>query len=318
LPHLASAANREAMREVLACHLGTELRLDSPGQLTCRVLKHTPGKRCVIAYDLDRHGKVTRLIGKLYRKDRGEASFANLQRLWQAAQRTGFRMPEPLAYLPELGMVLQTAVPGVPLTPKVVGEPWSERLAGVARHLALLHSLEVRFSTTKGFYDHVAKYYRPESEAALDTYPDLRSLLVRLWQALLSADRLHAVPVGPVHGDVHFAHLYVDGRDVYLIDFDGACLSHAALDVGSLLVALRVYCGPQSQALERHFLRAYLTCQPPESLVGLDQYEALAYWRRALICLRQQRTPAWSEQVGQHLHAGMACLAGKRSVCRSV
>lgn len=300
------------MREVLAWHLGTAIRLDRPGQLTCRVLKHTPGKRCVIAYDLDRHGQVTRLIGKLYRKDRGEAIFANLQRLWQAAQHTGFRMPEPLAYLPELGMVLQMAVPGGPLTPSMLGEPWSQTLAGVARHLALLHSLEVRFSTTKGFHDHVTKYYRPESGAAPDAYPELRSRLARLWQALLSADRWPAVPVGPVHGDVHFAHLYVDGRDVYLIDFDGACLSHAALDVGNLLVALHVYCGPQSQAFERHFLRAYLARQPAESLVGLEQYKALAYLRRALICLRRRRTPAWSAQAEQHLQAGMACLVGKR------
>ncbi|MCG8605016.1 hypothetical protein MJD09_08470, partial [bacterium] len=77
-----------------------------------RIIKHTPGKRCVLEYRLRRKGSTldeTCLIGKLYRGRRGERIFRNLDALWQCVgdnDRTAW-MPRPLAYLPEPGMVLQ-------------------------------------------------------------------------------------------------------------------------------------------------------------------------------------------------------------------
>jgi hypothetical protein len=159
LPKLARALNNEEMRSLFSGHLA---RLNSPfghterpegpftGREICEVrhlvLKHTPGKRCVIEYWLELSGtprQTRRVIGKMYRFDRGEKIFANLRALWNAAhsqtcQERVLGMPQPLAYLPELGMIIQEVVPGRQLSRFTTGHYLLQAVRRVASNLAAL------------------------------------------------------------------------------------------------------------------------------------------------------------------------------------
>ena len=151
LPALRTATDDGAMAVLLAGRLEPAGRSEWGGRLEVRhrVLKHTPGKRCVLRYRLAASGgsgPARVLVGKLYRPPRGERIFALQAALWDAAGRLppsagGFGMPEPLAYLPELSMILQTAVPGWPLTGLSAASDWGVALRQSADNLACLHRL---------------------------------------------------------------------------------------------------------------------------------------------------------------------------------
>ena len=171
LPGLARALDDEGMRRMLSVHLAWTMGSETITQLRPQVLKHVPGKRCVIEYWLALNGKPRRVIGKLYRENRGAKIFRHLQNLWDAVQshdhtETFFGMRQPLAYLPELGMVLQEAVPGQPLQSCPAPKDLPGALRCVARNLAILHGLVVASAEPKRLHDHVNKYCRPGPEAA--------------------------------------------------------------------------------------------------------------------------------------------------------
>ena len=115
LPALARATDGRAMGVTLSAALG----LKGTVHVRPEMLKHAPGKRAVLAYTLSGHGaQHLRIVGKLYRDDRGARAFELLWAVWQAARSTArgrLELPEPIAYLPELGMVVQGAVAGRPL-----------------------------------------------------------------------------------------------------------------------------------------------------------------------------------------------------------
>lgn len=332
LPGLARALDDEAMRPTLSAALGEWLANGNQEltQVRPHLLKHTPGKRCVVKYQLELAGKppgIKLVIGKLYRKDRGAIIFENLQKLWQAAHDKAapvgepksqgtkepkghgdkapmvFGMPEPLAYLPELGMVLQTVVPGKLLADFSPGPDLGRAIRLVARNLAALHGLCVAAGEKKTMADHIAKYCHPGPQALMEAFRDLAPLVERILNRLTQDESLQHAPMCPVHGDLGLAQIFVTAGRAFFIDFDGFCFSHAALDLSNFLIALRVHFGAQGEELAGIFLEAYLQNQTPEKLAGLELYHALIYLRRAMICFRQKNEANWRQQVRLLLEA---------------
>lgn len=333
MPGWARACDASAMLEVVrAAWGGLEAEGDEPFYLQCRVLKHVPGKRGVIAYDLYSRANLPcgRLIGKLYRKDRGRLIFENLQRLWRAARAApngaaGFAMPKPLAYCPELGMVLQQAARGRPLTSLSESEELFAAMPLVARNLAALHRLKLPELALKSFDDHLHKYCHPGPQVLVEALPALRPLVddcVRLMRAGCGPASAAACPV---HGDLNLAQVFIAADRAYFIDFDGMCLSPAALDAGNFLVTLKVHFGARGEELRHIFLENYLAHAPDQPgleaaphgfaprtalLAGLRAYQAFAYFRRAMICFRQRLAADWPLQVERGLYASLALLQG--------
>jgi tRNA A-37 threonylcarbamoyl transferase component Bud32 len=300
------------MRRLLSAHVRSHLGDDEITTIRHRLVKHTPGKRCVIEYCLDLNGGRTatrRVFGKLYRKNRGEKIFANLQSLWRATphqQTSSFGMPEPLAYLPELGMVLQSAVSGRQFTELSPDDDLQEAVRHIARNLAVLHGLDLVAEARTTMDDHVRKYCRPTPLALMTACPELAARVKKILLRFVHDNCLQQAPVCPVHGDLGFAQIFIAGDQAFFIDFDGFGLSHAALDVANFLVALKIHFGSQSSTLAEFFLESYLETQSPEKLTGLGPYQALACLRRALIAFRSQNGSEWRRQVQQFLDAGLA------------
>jgi Ser/Thr protein kinase RdoA (MazF antagonist) len=243
-----------------------------------------------------------------------------LRALWNAAHsqirpaKGGiFGMPQPLAYLPDLGMVIQDIVPGRQLRSFTTDDDLPHAIRRVAGNLATLHGLAVSVSEKKDLMDHIKKYCHPGPEVLGEVCPELRPLVESILKGLAaeSAWAGQPVPVCPVHGDLSLSQIFVNNDRAFFIDFDGFCLSHAALDLSNFLVALKVHFALQSDALTKVFLETYVERQSPERLAGFRIYHALAYLRRAMICFRWKSGPEWRQQVRQLLETGNAVLRKK-------
>jgi thiamine kinase-like enzyme len=320
LPGLRQAMNGEDMRVTLSNVFRRDPARGLPtlSSIRVNVLKHALGKRCVLEYWLEpdeTHLNARRVVGKLYRKNRGEKIHGHLLNLWEATHRRSnngifFGMPEPLAYLPQLGMVLQSVVPGRQLSSYAEQDNLAAALPAVAENLATLHGLSVPSLEKRTMEDHIAKYCHPDPQVLAAACSEVAPLIEYLLESLRNDESLQRAALCPVHGDLGLDQIFIAAQRAFFIDFDGFCLSHSALDLGNFLVALRVHFGAKSTALTNIFLESYLASrsQRGAQLTGLRTYQVFAYLRRATICFRRKAVAGWRQQMQALLKAGYALL----------
>lgn len=302
------------MRPVLAVALSREGEPVPLLQVRAELLKYVPGKRGVVVYEVafaEVKREPQKVFGKIYRKDRGQSMFNTLRALWQAslpAQAGCFALPEPLAYVAELGMVLQSAAAGQALASLSCAEDLFVAMQHTARGLAALHRLPVQTGEAKTFEDHVRKYCHPGLEILAETHPEIAPLLLELLAMMRAEINLRAIALCPVHGDLNLAQIFITPERAVFIDFDGFCRSHAGLDVGNFLVTLAERFGEKSRELRHAFLEAYLAAQSKPELPALRVYQAFAYVRRAVISLRAPNEAERNARALQLLRAALALL----------
>ncbi|MDZ7266767.1 MAG: phosphotransferase [candidate division KSB1 bacterium] len=304
LPGLRQALDPAAVRAWLLSRVpGLADAEDTPA---ITLLKYTPGKRCVLAYECGGAPR-RRLIGKIYRHDRGLAVFDNMSRLWQVAQRSDppFHMPRPLVYLPEWGMVVQEAAGGIRADHLLRQQTFAGVVQAAARNLAALHRLEVELPRRDNLAQHLLKLCHPGWEHLLADLPEENTRLRRIITHLLATHPRRSL--GPVHGDLTLTQIFSNAGEVSFIDFDGLCHAPAALDVGNFLVALEMHLGPDSQPLRAAFLEQYDRLRPLTTLPAMAEYRALAYLRRAMIAWRQ-RPRHWRQRAQALLAAAEHAL----------
>jgi len=112
--------------------------------LAVRVIRHKPGRRCLIEYDLeienpDASFQVITLIGKVRAKGTDSNSYQLQQSLWNAGfsddSEDGISVPEPMGIVPKFQMWLQRKVPGetaTKLLAKANGITLAKRIAEAA------------------------------------------------------------------------------------------------------------------------------------------------------------------------------------------
>lgn len=314
LPGLARATHPQAMAGLLYAAL-KETAAWPRGAIRLQVLKYKPGKHCVIRYQAQAESDSQRLpavIGKLYRGERGLQRFRNMKALWKAAEDAAGYAPglaRPLAFLPALGIVLQSEVPGIPLgaLPETADLPAAVTRTG--RHLGMLHTLEVSCGAPKTMADHLAKYCHPGTDALAAAFPALHGQVRRILAGLQEAESGHPQLRCPVHGDLNLQQIFIDGEQVSFIDLDGFARAHPALDGGNLLSALAKYYPGSYPELEAAFFRGYRQTGRPEMAAGIIPYRALAALRRAMICFRKSPPGEAEAQIREYLNQSEALLA---------
>ena len=209
-----------------------------------RVIRHKPGKRCVIEYDVkvERDGlrsqRIT-LIGKIRARRYGNEAFRLLEMIWQAGFQSespdGISVPQPIGVLPKLQVWLQRKVPGVLAGELLAGPDGIDLARRIAKAIHKLHCARVPTDRTHGMADEL-RILHEHLPLVTETKPHLTK---RIDRVLAACDQLGAtVPVPRfcgIHRDFYPAQVMVHGARLYLLDFDLYCQGNPALDIGNFL-----------------------------------------------------------------------------------
>jgi glycosyltransferase involved in cell wall biosynthesis len=324
MPTLTLALNPTEAKKELKRHLPRVSGEDGKLRLKAiRVIRHKPGKRCVVEYDLrvERPGlapESVTVIGKTRAKRFGKEGYRTLDRLWQAgfdsASADGVSVPEPLGVIPRFQMWFQRKVPGQTAT-RLLGGPDG---VGLARRIAeashKLHQANIPTERRHAMNDELRILHECLGKvAALHSQwgPRLERVLAACDQ--LGASLPEPRPCG-IHRDFYPAQVIVEtGQNprVYLIDFDLYCLGDPGLDIGNFIghmmeQSLRESgnagrCAEQARALRERFIElSGESCR-----AAIDAYTTLTLVRHIYLSTqfpqRQMFAPALLELCEQRL-----------------
>lgn len=237
-----------------------------------RVIRHKPGRRCLIEYDLeienpDASSQVITLIGKVHAKGTDINSYQLQQSLWNAGfsddSEDGISVPEPIGMVPAFQMWLQRKVPGAIALALAVG---GRSVASKRGALSAQRCCETQIATKLLAEPNGSALTRRIAEAAHKLHQagiapkrrhtmadELRILHERLlmvaqlypqWarrleRVLEACENLGAATPEPqlrgIHRDFYPDQVIVDGHRLYLLDLDLYCEGDSGLDIGNFI-----------------------------------------------------------------------------------
>lgn len=320
LPSVARALDPAAVKT--AFRRGLPRLAGEAGQIvvkSIRVIRHKPGKRCVIEYDVRVEEEGVRrakaiLIGKLRARRFGTEAYRLLDALWAAGFHRdsvdGVSVPEPIGVLPELQLWLQRKVPGDVASAPLAGQGGIALAGRIAEAIHKLHRAGVPTDHQHTMADELRILHQCLPIAA-QLKPTLAS---RIGSLLDACDRLGArVPAPatcPIHRDFYPAQVIVEDGRLWLIDFDLYCQGDPALDVGNFLghmieESLRTFddanaLSAQVDAMEERFfslsgkairgaVRAYTTLTLARHIYLSTQFHDRASFTERLLELCEER-----------------------------
>ena len=242
LPELLDLEGLRARIEASRAALGIDP--DSRiGEIHWQAVKHMPGKRTVLRFELETDDGPLRFFSKSYRDARSRRSHDAIVAVRAALLASGAQLevPRPLLHLDDLHTSWQIEWPGESLstlhgTPKL-----APALPRVARALAELHATpcalqaaEYVSATGSGALrdaDRIGGYWPGVSARA-------RALAGRLLESeplLASADDF---PEATLHGAFRMSQLLGSGERLALVDFDGVARGDPHYDVAEFQASL--------------------------------------------------------------------------------
>ena len=295
----------------------SQWRWGAPQEVRMELLRWHPGRSLAFEIVLSTGSGSFPLIGKVYAKDRQDV-YQAMEEIWRAGfgQEADLSIPQPIAYLPALRLLLQEKVEGLAM--EKIFRYGDERLRAMAaercgRWLARFHSLVLasdRVSRIEKILD------RCERASRLICKED-ESLAAKsggLFETLRAATPNAAtIPLAPCHGDFAFHNILFVGRRTVTFDWDLHGLADPARDVARFVVILK------RQALHRLgsldaldgaagvFLEAYLTQG------GWPVAPRLPFYK-AVLCLRgaesdvKNKDSEWRARAEAMLDEGLRIL----------
>jgi hypothetical protein len=237
---------------------------------------------------LDFEGGV-RAYAKFYRDDSGEHCFRVLSTLWADGfgPRGRYRVAEPLAFFPDVNMLLLRAAPGVPLGEAVSDGHLTAGAIESARWLARLHQSSVRIGTPRYPWDVYHKLLHRLAKAAA-AHPDRVDVLLDLADRLEGASRRLKLQLVQAHGQFRHIHVFIAADSVSVIDLDRSRPGDPARDVGEFIHRMRAKHykatggASRADAATSAFLEEY-SRYAPKYLVNLPFYwgfhAVVSLWR---------------------------------------
>lgn len=316
-PEQARALLEESIRAGSPAYRDLRLRACTP-----HVISYKPGSRCTIRYHLeypdelaDRGWPMT-VIAKTYRGKKGQNAYDGMLALWRSSLSQGdiVTIAEPLAYVPELKLLVQGPIHGAESLEDLLksalraGAPEAleearRAIRMTAAGLAVLHQSGARHGETITWEDRLPDIHEIV-ERLVVPMPELANaatpLIARL-EAL--AARCPADPLVPTHGTFDPEQVLIDGEPIGFIDpeqvqidierigfidFDDFCLAEPAMDVGLFLAAiidLALKAGDEDLLTSREARLARLDQARQIGEVFLSEYEALAPISRQRVAL---------------------------------
>ena len=259
LPALGSMTDPDAAARMIERLLQASGRCPGMRVSACRprVMRHKPGSRCTVAYELDLAPDAPAdwprtVVAKTYWGGKGRVAWGGMRDLWRApvAAAGTVALAEPLAFSPDDRVVLQRGIPHrttlKAMLRESLGTGGGDAAALVAalrqtgRGLAELHACGVQ-----SLDEHCWADERAEVGDIVDRLATLVPSLDGAVSSLLdSLDRRIAAageqPAVPSHGSFRPAQVLVDEHGaIGFIDFDSFCLAEPAADCALFCSSLR-------------------------------------------------------------------------------
>jgi aminoglycoside phosphotransferase (APT) family kinase protein len=282
----------------------------APATCVPRIVRHKPGSRCTIVYDLqyppgsptDDRRWPDRVIAKAYRGDKGRNAYEAMRLLWQTDLSTGdvVTLAQPLAYLPEHNVLVQAAI-GEEQTFKQLlrsalragtDDTFAElcdytRLT--AEGLAAVHASGADHGETVTLDDELAEI-RGVVDRLETAVPTLAGAATPLLALVEDLARVHqADPLRPSHGSFRPGQVLLANGRVGFIDFDGFCRAEPARDVALFRTAIRdvglASWHPEAPVGSQSELRATIAWLDEVCEVFLVRYEQVAPLSRERVML---------------------------------
>jgi hypothetical protein len=316
LPSLTRALDPQTVSAALAAAL-PDFQSSAARILRCGVkpLRFRPGRRCTMRLNVWLREKESGAIynrvlyGKIYH-DLEKAGHVYQQMLSisnsVAAKQGHISFATASAFIPDLAMVLQDPIEGIPLDSLLScdTEAWDSRgfvgTMAAASALAAFHSSGLAAGKTRSINSELARFKKRGARIG-QVNPELANNIVKLADALSTwLDTLDqwGATTCLVHGDCKPAQFLINNEQVALLDFDHCGMADPAVDVGTFLATLQqmkvkqtmknrgkpARCTDWLPGLKRQFLEAYCSASGYPS--GFSQraawYEAVGMLRKAI------------------------------------
>lgn len=301
LPGLPYAADARTMWQVFSGMDGVTPRgLKGVHTLHAERVRYTPEISAILRYDLDSsdNGRIS-LYGKVQPGTRGHRTYRIEEALWDAATRSDglLRIPRPIGFVPDYGMLLEAAAPGEPVKGERNTRQFMGAGAAAASAIAVIHEtglepderihIEAELERLEGVAEQF-RYVNPKAHFLMS------ELVLHLYKRL---ERTYEEEILPTHADLKYDQLmYADG--VYtLIDFDYFALAETSYDLAKFCAYL-IPSSPRdweesvaAEATRRAFLNRYMELRPHATLDRFQLYEATILALRAM-------TMMWSQHRG--------------------
>lgn len=281
------------------------------------VLKLHEGKRCTVLLLLQAKHQSYELIGKIYAEDR-----ADLYQAMQAVQCAGFQkdaelsIPQPIAYLPRLQLLLQEKVEGDVASATFLSDDervYTKASERCGRWLAAFHLAAPKFERSGESAFKIAsleRWFRTVAKLG----PTLADKARRLFEGLEnSGARLPPVEKRASHGSYSPSQvIFAQGRTV-VFDWDGYGFDDPARDVARFIVGLwRLALGRLRSIRARD--SAVLTFKKTYLNSGGADVEPRLRFYEAAICLQlakysvSHRVRGWDQKLEAMLDEGLRIL----------
>ncbi|NOZ39396.1 MAG: phosphotransferase [Planctomycetes bacterium] len=227
-----------------------------------RVLRHKPGRRCLIEYACEnvKTGRDVTVLGKIHAKRRHTRSHRLQQTLWESGfdyeSADGISVARPAGIVPECRMWLQERVPGTVCWDVLAGprgEMISARIADAAHKLHQTEIVTERVHTI----DDELRILEEKLPLVAQLLPRLNSRINAVLEACrkLVTSIPSTKPTG-IHRDFYPDQILVDRERLFLLDHDLYCQGDPCLDIGN-------FCGHLiEQSLREHGVPDhYADCQ---------------------------------------------------------
>ncbi len=278
------------------------------------VLQNTGTGRLTLRYAFG----PTVVIAKMFSDHLGSQSFDTTVRLWNSGfnRDSRYQVPEPIAFFPDVNLLLMRQAPGIPMTAALEPDRGHE-LAGYCRRaaqwLAVLHRSSLLFGKTETEVQSL-KLFRLATRLVkaaslhreqLDMLRDLLDVISERVFALSSRRTLVQT-----HGRYHHDHVFVSNEATVVIDLDRSCPSDPAKDVAEFISVLRkasLKRGLDMSCIEEAtdaFLREYLVAVP-EAADTVGCYWATAVFHDLLGGIKKCRAKvnrSWDEMQQFYLN----------------
>jgi hypothetical protein len=321
LTSLDRAADPLEMRRVFRNHKGD--LLDYPGRITevgVELARYLPEIAAILRYDIEAvpQAAAKTIFGKVQPFNRGEESHRVMTEIWKAAHLSGGRLvvPRPLGYFRELGLYLQSAVPGKPIGNDRTQPEFLPGVLHAAEALATIHQSAIPTQKTLPVENEVARLERTLDQFALvhpHAYFLLRELLAHLRERLKGLTEEEWLPT---HGDYKYDQLLHEDGTYSLIDFDFFARAETSFDLGKFcayLVPSMPKGWEQSVAGEEArsaFLDRYRQLRPGATLQRFQIYESVNLAGRAMTMMWTQAR-GWRDAAEALLVIGMERLKSR-------